>query len=42
MSFMSWLEAISYIITILGFPGAIAVFVYEQRKRLATEERVTA
>ena len=35
---MPWLEALSYIVTILGFPGAIAVFVYEHRQRLANEE----
>ena len=35
---MVWLEALSYVVTILGFPGAIAVFVYEHRRRLANEE----
>lgn len=35
---MSWLEALSYIVTILGFPAAIFVFIYEQRRRLANEE----
>ena len=35
---MVWLEALSYLVTILGFPGAIAVFVYEHRRRLANEE----
>lgn len=35
---MHWLEALSYIATILGFPTAIAVFVYEHRRRLANEE----
>ena len=35
---MAWLEALSYLVTILGFPGAIAVFVYEHRRRLANEE----
>ena len=35
---MPWLENLSYIVTILGFPGAIGVFVYEHRRRLANEE----
>ena len=34
---MAVLEALSYIVTILGFPTAVLVFVYEQRKRLSTE-----
>jgi hypothetical protein len=33
-----WLEALSYIVTILGLPTAIFVFVYEQRRRAANEE----
>jgi hypothetical protein len=35
---MVWLEALSYIVTILGFPLAIAVFAYEQRRRRQNEE----
>ncbi len=35
---MVWLEALSYVVTILGFPGAIAVFTYEHRRRSANEE----
>ena len=35
---MIWLEALSYIVTILGFPAAIFVFTYEHRRRLANEE----
>ena len=35
---MYWLEALSYVVTILGFPAAIAVFVYEQRRSAANEE----
>jgi hypothetical protein len=35
---MVWLEALSYVVTILGFPGAIAVFAYEHRRRSANEE----
>ncbi len=34
---MIWLEALSYAVTILGFPGAIAVLVYEHRRRSAIE-----
>ena len=36
---MVWLEALSYVITILGFPAAILVFVYEHRRRLSNEEK---
>ena len=35
---MIWLEALSYVVTILGFPGAIAVLVYEHRRRSANAE----
>ncbi len=35
---MLWLEALSYLVTILGFPTAIFVFVYEHRRRLTNEE----
>ena len=35
---MAWLEGLSYVVTILGFPGAILVFVYEHRRRQASEE----
>jgi hypothetical protein len=35
---MIWLEALSYVITILGFPTAIIVFFYEHRRRLGNEE----
>ena len=35
---MAWLEALSYITTILGFPAAIFVFVYERRRSLNNEE----
>jgi len=38
MAAMEWLEALTYIITILGLPGAIGVFVYEQRKERQNEE----
>jgi len=35
---MIWLEALSYLVTILGFPIAILVFIYEHRRRLGNEE----
>ena len=35
---MIWLEALSYVVTILGFPAAILVFVYERRKAMENEE----
>ena len=35
---MIYLEALSYMVTILGFPVAIYVFVDETRRRLRTEE----
>ena len=35
---MTLLEALSYVVTILGFPAAIFVFTYEHRRRLANEE----
>jgi hypothetical protein len=35
---MIWLEALSYVVTILGFPTAILVFTYEHRRRLGNEE----
>lgn len=38
MSLFGMLEAFSYGVTILGFPLAIAVFVFEQRKQRQIEE----
>jgi hypothetical protein len=35
---MHWLEAFSYVVTILGFPTAILVFIFEHRRRLGNEE----
>ncbi|MEM1276845.1 MAG: hypothetical protein AAGH74_09975 [Pseudomonadota bacterium] len=35
---MIWLEALSYIVTILGFPIAIWVFLSEERRRRGNEE----
>lgn len=33
MTIQGWLETLTYVVTILGFPAAILVFVYEQRKQ---------
>lgn len=38
MSFFGALEALSYIVTILGLPTAIGVFVYEQGKQRQNEQ----
>ncbi|MEM9044273.1 MAG: hypothetical protein AAGC81_06235 [Pseudomonadota bacterium] len=35
---MGWLEALSYIVTILGFPTAIWVFLSEERRRRENED----
>ena len=35
---LEWLEATSYIITIVGLPFAIVVFLYEQRRERQNEE----
>ena len=35
---MVWLEGLSYLVTILGFPAAIIVFLYEYRKGRFNEE----
>ncbi len=32
MTFMEWGELLSYVVTIIGLPLAIVVFIYEQRK----------
>lgn len=36
---MVWLEALSYVVTILGFPTAIFIFVAEERRRRTNEEK---
>lgn len=36
--FLVWLEALSYVVTILGFPAAIYVIVTEERLRRKNEE----
>jgi hypothetical protein len=41
MDLMQWLEALSYVVTIVGLPFALVVFLLEQRKeRLNEEEEV--
>lgn len=35
---MQWLEAASYLVTVVGLPLAIFVFLYEQRKQRENEE----
>ena len=38
MTWMQLLEALTYVVTILGFPLAIGVFVYQQREQRQNEE----
>lgn len=38
MGWMEWAEALSYVVTIFGFPMAIIVFLYEQRKERRNEQ----
>src|SRR5688572_29343444 len=38
MSWLEWAEALSYVVTIVGLPLAILVFMYEQRKERQSEE----
>lgn len=35
---LEWLEALSYVVTVVGLPFAIAVFLYEQRRERQNEE----
>lgn len=37
-TFLEWLEAASYLVTVVGLPFAIAVFLYEQRRERQNEE----
>ncbi len=37
-STLEWLEALSYVVTVVGLPFAIAVFLYEQRRERQNEE----
>jgi hypothetical protein len=38
MSWFEWVEALSYAVTIIGFPMAILVFIYEQRRERQNEQ----
>lgn len=38
MSAMEWMEFLSYVVTVVGLPLAIGVFMYEQRKERANDE----
>ncbi len=38
MSPLEWFEFLSYVVTVIGLPGAIYVFVHEQRKERHNEE----
>ncbi|WP_420467159.1 hypothetical protein [Panacagrimonas sp.] len=38
MSLFEWMEFLSYLVTVIGLPLAIGVFVYEQRKEHAADE----
>src|SRR5688572_17170471 len=38
MTLLEWLEALSYLVTIIGFPFAIAVFIKEQRKERINDD----
>lgn len=35
---LEWLEALSYLVTIVGLPFAIGVFLFEQREERQNEE----
>jgi hypothetical protein len=37
-SFLEWLEALSYLVTVIGLPFAIIVFLWEQRRERQNEE----
>jgi hypothetical protein len=38
LTWVEWAEVLSYVVTIFGFPMAIAVFLYEQRKERRNEQ----
>lgn len=38
MSLMEWMELLSYVVTVVGLPMAIYVFIHEQRKERHNEE----
>lgn len=38
MSVLEWLEAASYVVTVVGLPFAIAIFVHDRRRERQTDE----
>jgi len=38
MNWLEWFELLSYVVTIVGLPLAIGIFIYEQRKERQNEE----
>lgn len=38
MTWLEWFEWLSYVVTIIGLPLAIGIFIYEQRKERQNEE----
>lgn len=38
MTWFEWVEALSYVVTIFGFPMAILVFIYEHRRERQNEQ----
>ncbi len=38
MTWLEWFELLSYVVTIFGFPLAILIFLYEQRKERQNDE----
>ena len=38
MTWFEWIEALSYLVTVIGLPLAILVFVYEQRRERQNEQ----
>lgn len=38
MTFLEYFEFLSYVVTIFGFPFAIAIFIYEQRRERQNDE----
>jgi succinate dehydrogenase flavin-adding protein (antitoxin of CptAB toxin-antitoxin module) len=38
MSWRDWVEVLSYVVTVFGFPFAIIIFIYEKRRELQNEE----
>lgn len=38
MTWLEWFELLSYVVTIIGFPLGIGIFIFEQRKERQNEE----